>query len=241
MDLLSFFKHYERVADEHRYAELQADFHASQSFPRIPPSKMLRQAVNLYTPIVSEIFRKEFEMFMDCMLFSCGEVETISEYRVAVTENPKEHFVRFDSTDCSAICGYKKFEFMGIQCCHVLKVLDFRNIKELPIRYFLKRWTKEAKVGIEDSRGVTNDGDVRSPTATSTHAPFSSPYAQQQGVHGMNQFCQVSIYVTDLFKVNYLSLHLKLKWIRCMQESLASDLQPHSFHGAVQLTQVNET
>jgi len=74
MDLLSFFKHYERVADEHHYAELQADFHASQSFPRMPPSAMLRQAANLYTPIMFEIFRKEFEMFMDCTLFSCGEL-----------------------------------------------------------------------------------------------------------------------------------------------------------------------
>ncbi|XP_020250033.1 protein FAR1-RELATED SEQUENCE 5-like [Asparagus officinalis] len=208
LDLLSFFKHYERVVDEHRYAELQADFHASQSFPRIPPSKMLRQAANLYTPVVFEIFRKEFEMFMDCMLFSCGEVETISEYRVSVTENPKEHFVRFDSTDCSAICSCKKFEFVGIQCCHVLKVLDFRNIKELPIRYFLKRWTKEAKVGNEDNRDVAND-DLRSPTATSLQVPLPLPCAQQQGFHGMNQFTQ---------------------------ESPASDLHQHSFLGTAQLT-----
>ncbi|XP_008782870.1 protein FAR1-RELATED SEQUENCE 5-like isoform X2 [Phoenix dactylifera] len=210
LDLLSFFKHYERVVDEHRYAELQADFHASQSFPRIPPSKMLRQAANIYTPVVFEIFRREFEMFMDCMLYSCGEVDTTSEYRVAVTEKPKEHFVRFDSSDCSAICTCKKFEFMGIQCCHVLKVLDFRNIKELPQKYYLKRWRKDAKSGNEgDNRAVANDGDRRSPTSSSLNVPVSS-YAQQQGFHGMSQF---------------------------NQDSPVSDLQPNSFHGSTQLAQ----
>ncbi|KAE8767581.1 protein FAR1-RELATED SEQUENCE 5-like [Hordeum vulgare] len=93
-DFLSSFKHYERVLDENRYAELQADFHASQSFPRIPPSKMLKQAANIYTPVVFEKFRREFEMFVDSVIYSCGESGTASDYRVAVTDRPGEHYVR---------------------------------------------------------------------------------------------------------------------------------------------------
>lgn len=210
LDLLPFFRHYERVVDEHRYAELQADFHASQSFPRIPPSKMLRQAANIYTPIVFEIFRKEFEMFVDCMLFSCAEADPTYDYKVVVTENPKEHVVRFDSTESFATCSCKKFEFMGVPCCHVLKVLDFKNIKELPLRYFLKRWTKEAKVGIEDNQGAANDIDPRSPTPPSIPIPLSSPYIPHLGFHGLNQFTN---------------------------DSSASELQQHSFHGNTQLCQ----
>ncbi|XP_020089892.1 protein FAR1-RELATED SEQUENCE 5 isoform X3 [Ananas comosus] len=178
LDLLSFFKYYERVVDEHRYAELQADFHASQSFPRIPPSKMLRQAANMYTPAVFEMFRKEFEIFMDCMLYSCGEIGTIAEYKVIVGEKPKDHFVRLDSSDCSVACSCKKFEFIGIQCGHVLKVLDVRNIKELPERYFLKRWRRNAKAGNEkDPKGVDSDSLLD---------------AQHQSFHGMSQFSQES-------------------------------------------------
>ncbi|XP_020105097.1 protein FAR1-RELATED SEQUENCE 5-like isoform X3 [Ananas comosus] len=211
LDLLSFFRNYERVLEEHRYAELQADFHASQSFPRIPPSKMLRQAANIYTPVVFEIFRKEFEMFMDSMLFSCGEVGTASDYRVAITEKPKEHFVRFESSDCSVVCSCKKFEFTGIQCCHALKVLDFRNIKELPQKYFLKRWRKDAKSGNKgENQGVANEGDSRSPTSSSLNVPASS-YANQQGFHAMNLYSQ---------------------------DSAASDLHQQPFHGAAhQLSQ----
>nr|CAD1827373.1 unnamed protein product [Ananas comosus var. bracteatus] len=174
LDLLSFFKYYERVVDEHRYAELQADFHASQSFPRIPPSKMLRQAANMYTPAVFEMFRKEFEIFMDCMLYSCGEIGTIAEYKVIVGEKPKDHFVRLDSSDCSVTCSCKKFEFIGIQCGHVLKVLDVRNIKELPERYFLKRWRRNAKAGNEkDPKGVDSDSLLD---------------AQHQSFHGISGF-----------------------------------------------------
>ncbi|ONM59625.1 Protein FAR1-RELATED SEQUENCE 5 [Zea mays] len=146
-------EHYERAVDEHRYAELQADFQASQSYPRIPPAKMLKQTAHTYTPVVFEIFRKEFELFMDSVLFSCGEAGTTSEYKVASSEKPKEHFVRFDSSDCSCLCTCRKFEFMGIPCCHMLKVLDYRNIKELPQKYLLKRWRRTAKSANEDNEG----------------------------------------------------------------------------------------
>lgn len=168
-DLLSFFKNYEKVVSECRYAELQADFHASQSFPRIPPSKMLRQAASMYTPAVFEMFRKEFDIFMDCMLYNSGEYGTITEYRISVGEQPKEYYVRLDSTDLSVACSCKKFEFMGIHCGHVVKVLDFRNVKELPERYFLRRWKRDAKADLEPN----------SPTVSSMHGQI--PVDPHQG------------------------------------------------------------
>ncbi|KAJ4783065.1 Protein FAR1-RELATED SEQUENCE 5 [Rhynchospora pubera] len=166
LDLFSFFKHYERALEEHRYAELQADFNASQSFPRIPQSRLLRQAAGIYTPVVFEIFRREFEMFVDSVLYSCGGsatrfqvgvMEQPGEYfKVGVMDRPGEHFVRFNSSDMSVACSCKKFEFMGVQCCHVLKVLDFRNIKELPKRYYLKRWRKDVKSYGDEVVGCTS-------------------------------------------------------------------------------------
>ncbi|XP_072977790.1 protein FAR1-RELATED SEQUENCE 5-like [Typha angustifolia] len=185
IDLLTFFKYYERLVDEHRYAELQADFHASQSFPRVPPSKMLKQAANLYTPAIFEIFRREFEVFMDCMLYSSGEVGTISEYKIIVGGKPKDYFVRLDSSDCSVACSCKKFEFIGVQCGHVLKVLDVRNIKELPERYFLERWRRDAKSGKQkDPRGVESDPKPSSDSVM--RVPLLS-YGSRQGFHGTSQ------------------------------------------------------
>ncbi|ONK62280.1 uncharacterized protein A4U43_C07F2280 [Asparagus officinalis] len=80
-------------------------------------------------------------------IMHCGEVGTISEYKVTIEERIKDHFVKFDSLDLTATCTCKMFDFIGIQCRHVLKVLDARNIKDLPPHYILKRWRKDAKTG----------------------------------------------------------------------------------------------
>lgn len=144
---LHFFEQYKRILDERRRAELHADVIASQNTRKPPSMRMLRQAANAYTPAAFKMFEKEFELYMDCMLYNCGDVGTTSDYKVTVDDNPKGHFVRFDSLEGIVTCSCKNFEFMGIQCRHVLKVLDSRNIKELPPQYILKRWRKDAKVG----------------------------------------------------------------------------------------------
>lgn len=40
-----------------------------------------------------------------------------------------------------------KFERVGCLCSHALKVLDHRNIKVVPSRYILDRWTGHARLG----------------------------------------------------------------------------------------------
>ncbi|XP_020251246.1 protein FAR1-RELATED SEQUENCE 5-like isoform X2 [Asparagus officinalis] len=163
MDLTQFFKQYEKSLSEGRHAELQADYHANQGNPRIPPLRLLWQAASAYTPAVFDMFRREFELFMDCMVYNCGEAGTLSQYEVTTKQKNKSHFVRFDSSDGTVICTCKKFEFAGIQCCHVLKVLDFRNIKELPPQCILKRWRKDAKAGsFRENHGFSLDADPSS-------------------------------------------------------------------------------
>ncbi|ONK65804.1 uncharacterized protein A4U43_C06F1140 [Asparagus officinalis] len=109
-----------------------------------------------------EIFEKEFHLYMDCVLYNCGEVGTMSEYKVTTEEGVKDHFVKFDSSDLSASCTCKMFEFVGILCHHVLKVLDSRNIKDLPQQYILKRWRKDVKGGISGDRMELTEDDTRS-------------------------------------------------------------------------------
>ncbi|XP_028557014.1 protein FAR1-RELATED SEQUENCE 5 [Dendrobium catenatum] len=162
-DLSYFFRQYEKLLEEKRYAELQADYHANQGIPRIPHLRMLWQAANMYTPAMFEIFRSEFELFMNCVVCSCGEIGTFSEYEVTLKGKTRAHFVRFDSLDGTVICSCKKFFFVGIQCCHVLKVLDFRDIKELPQQFILKRWRKDAKSGsLRDNQGLVLEEDPNS-------------------------------------------------------------------------------
>ena len=54
-------------------------------------------------------------------------------------------------------CSCKKFEFVGILCCHALKILDINNIKKIPEQYVLNRWTVDAKVVHIKSNSETHE------------------------------------------------------------------------------------
>nr|TKW35320.1 hypothetical protein SEVIR_2G364300v2 [Setaria viridis]TKW35321.1 hypothetical protein SEVIR_2G364300v2 [Setaria viridis]TKW35324.1 hypothetical protein SEVIR_2G364300v2 [Setaria viridis] len=142
----AFYADMKSVQQKESLTKLEADVNANQSTKK-PPMRMLRQAANVYTPAAFKMFEREFELYMDCMLYNCGEMGTIFEYRISVEDNPKDHFVKFDSHNSMMNCTCKTFEFIGIPCRHMLKVLDTRNIKDLPVQYIVKRWTKDAKSG----------------------------------------------------------------------------------------------
>lgn len=146
-DLLNFFEQFERLLCDRRSAEMEADVNANQSTKKPPSMRMLRQAANAYTPSAFKMFEREFELYMDCMLYICGEMSTIFEYRISVEDKSRDHFVKFDSLNSMMNCTCKTFEFIGIPCRHMLKVLDMRNIKDLPAQYIMKRWRKDAKSG----------------------------------------------------------------------------------------------
>jgi len=155
-DILQFFKRYETMLEEHRSKKLYADVDGNQVTLPIPSLRMLKQSSNAYTPEAFKMFQGEFEAYMNCMSFPCSVVGTISEYKITLDEKPSEGIVKFDALDGSATCSCRKFESVGIQCCHVLKVLDLKNIKELPEQYILKRWRKDARfVRIEEPNGCS--------------------------------------------------------------------------------------
>ncbi|XP_020187514.1 uncharacterized protein [Aegilops tauschii subsp. strangulata] len=145
IDLPYFFNRYDKFLEEKRLAEQEADYLGVQMTQRVPPLRLLWQAANTYTPALFELFRLEFELVLACMVYCCGEIGPISEYEVTVKNRPQVHFVRFDSSEYMVLCSCKKFEFVGLPCCHALKVLEIKNIKELPPQYILKRWRKDAQ------------------------------------------------------------------------------------------------
>lgn len=162
MDLRNFFINYDKFLEEKRLAEQQADYLGAQITQRVAPLRLLWQAANSYTPTLFEMFKMEFEQTSNCMVYSCGEIGPISEYQVTVKDRPRVQLVRFDSSECMVGCSCKKFEFIGLPCCHVLKILELRNIKELPPHYILKRWRKDAQSESPENYGfaVTNE-DVK--------------------------------------------------------------------------------
>ena len=76
------------------------------------------------------------------------------EYVVSLLSKVGDHKVSFDPCTKSITCSCRKFETIGILCCHALKVYDVNDVKLLPDQYFLNRWTKKARSGvIHDVKG----------------------------------------------------------------------------------------
>ena len=69
-------------------------------------------------------------------------------------DNSKERHVKREGNGTLS-CSCTLFEMEGIICSHIIKVLkETLNIKEIPYRYILKRWTKHARAErVQDMHG----------------------------------------------------------------------------------------
>ncbi|KAK6926278.1 MULE transposase domain [Dillenia turbinata] len=154
LDVLQFFKHFEAVVNEQRHKELQASYEMTNKLPRLMGNVvLLKHAIELYTPRAFEMFQHEYERSLNIVLNLCNENGPLFEYKANIFGQAREHTVTFNSLDDTVICNCLKFEHAGLLCSHAIKVLDHRNIKVVPSKYFLNRWTKDARTKSESKDG----------------------------------------------------------------------------------------
>ncbi|KAI3965204.1 hypothetical protein MKX01_027695 [Papaver californicum] len=126
------------------------------------------RASERYTRKVFLLFQEEYVGTLDLFAEVSDEDGTNCTYKVSSFENVKPCIVIYDSSDNTVKCSCKKFEFMGILCAHALKVLHSRRLLDIPLQYYLNRWTKDARSGAV----VNNDYQ-------SVHLASSSPVTVQ--------------------------------------------------------------
>ncbi|GJY02822.1 protein FAR1-related sequence 6 [Tanacetum coccineum] len=78
--------------------------------------------------------------------------DTISIYHVTNIVERKHglkkrvvYNVSYDVVGCDIKCSCHLFEFRGIVCRHMVKILIENDVKELPSCYILSRWRKDVK------------------------------------------------------------------------------------------------
>jgi zinc finger SWIM domain-containing protein 3 len=146
-DMFTLFRHFDRLVIDKRYEEVTCDFRATQSTPKPKAAlEIFKQAAKVYTPAIFKLFEEEVLQTLNCDLFYCGDDGAEKVYKTRVHGKHHEHTVKFSPLESTVICSCKKFEFAGILCSHALKILDVNNIKFVPKKYILKRWTVDAKV-----------------------------------------------------------------------------------------------
>ncbi|XP_057771200.1 protein FAR1-RELATED SEQUENCE 5-like [Salvia miltiorrhiza] len=150
LNIMQFFNNFEQVVEEKRYSELRCDFEARQKLPRLSleSSPMLQQLSKVYTPSVFDLFQKEFVLFAAAYIKHKQETPSSFEYVIGLINHDREWRVTHDPNTKMLICSCRRFEMVGLICCHIVKVYDVMDIKILPEHYILKRWTREARSGV---------------------------------------------------------------------------------------------
>lgn len=141
-----FLKYFGRAVNDLRYKELEANYDMGQYMPRlIGDAIMLKQAREVYTPVIFKMFQQEYENYLNIVIDQYVDNASSFEYKVSTYGQIRQHTVIYSSQDDSVSCSCMKFQSVGILCSHALKVLDYRNVKIVPSQYILKRWTREAR------------------------------------------------------------------------------------------------
>ncbi|KAM3340118.1 protein FAR1-RELATED SEQUENCE 7 [Capsicum galapagoense] len=160
--LCEFIIRYEKSLEQRREEERKEDFNSFNLQPVLHTKDPIEdQGRRLYTITMFKVFQKEL---LECYSYVAIKINVegaISRYLVQKCGNGDErNTVAFNASNLNISCSCKMFEFEGVLCRHALKVFQIMNIRELPSRYILHRWTKDAKYGIlrdVDSGGTSQD------------------------------------------------------------------------------------
>ncbi|KAE9607264.1 putative Zinc finger, SWIM-type, FHY3/FAR1 family [Lupinus albus] len=115
---------------------------------------LLKNARDVYTPVIFNLVYREYEKSCNLIFKGYSQNLQLIEYEVGSFPSMRQHTVTYNSESQSIECSCKKFQFIGILCSHVLRVLNHLNIIIIPPKYILKRWTKHARSGcVLDNKG----------------------------------------------------------------------------------------
>lgn len=99
--------------------------------------------------------------------------------------------VVYDSNDMSVVCSCKKFVRMGLVCSHMFVVFQNLNIKHIPDKYILSRWSKNAAVvpGENFRSELLNDVAVTETNRIS----MNHVYSEVHSIAGLDQGNEIRI------------------------------------------------
>ena len=131
-------------------SEFNEYFRCKQGAPQraIKKSGILGHAAQVYTCKIFLLFENEYlnSLAIEWKRVDCQD--TIDVFEVKEKDSERVRIVHFDYFNSNTSCSYKKFESLGILCCHALRVFNLKILTKIPSQYILKCWTNEAKKGM---------------------------------------------------------------------------------------------
>ncbi|XP_057452449.1 protein FAR1-RELATED SEQUENCE 5-like [Lotus japonicus] len=151
-NLVEFVQHYQRCIDLMRFKEVCADFESSHGEHSLEmPLRLIERlaskidTTNIFFK-VRTVLRKAlttrvvvFKQNLICTIYSVSKYRC-SDYRWLVVVSSSMSEIK---------CSCLRMESNGIPCEHLLAVIAFLDMDEIPKCLVLERWTKDAKVSCE--------------------------------------------------------------------------------------------
>ncbi|XP_009131712.1 protein FAR1-RELATED SEQUENCE 12 isoform X1 [Brassica rapa] len=162
--LREFIGRYEQGLEQRREEERKEDFNSYNLQPFLQTKEPVEeQCRRLYTLTVFRIFQNELVQSYSYLCLKTYEEGAMSRFLVRKCGNESEkHAVTFNATNLNSSCSCQMFEHEGLLCRHVLKVFNLLEVKELPSKYILHRWTKNAEFGfVRDMESGVSSQDLK--------------------------------------------------------------------------------
>ncbi|KAJ0972994.1 hypothetical protein J5N97_020953 [Dioscorea zingiberensis] len=152
--LKQFVEQYDNALKSKIEKENKADFASFNSnFPLLTDCYFEKQLQEAFTNEIFKLFQDELRGMLYCNLVLIKSDGPIYTFEVSDIFRGKEGKFRrqvvfnvcYNEAEFDIKCSCRLFEFRGIICRHICKVLIERNVKEISSQYILPRWRKDVK------------------------------------------------------------------------------------------------
>ncbi|KAL0343075.1 UNVERIFIED_CONTAM: protein FAR-RED IMPAIRED RESPONSE 1 [Sesamum angustifolium] len=144
--LKEFLHQYNIMLQDKYDDEAKADFDTWYRQPGLKsPSPYGKQMAKIYTHAVFKKFQVEVLGVVACHpKLECKDGLTTT-FKVQDFEQNQVHKVMWNEKTADTSCTCRLFEYNGFLCRHVMIILQISGVNNIPAKYILKRWTKDAK------------------------------------------------------------------------------------------------
>ncbi|RYQ90632.1 hypothetical protein Ahy_B09g096681 isoform A [Arachis hypogaea] len=156
-NLVEFIQHFNPCVDHIRWKEVQADLASVNGRPSMQTcfQQLKRSAANVYTLSIFHMFQPILVRAASMKVINMRQTGSYVIYSVGLDRMPNEMWRVFCcDIEMEFNCLCMRMESFGIPCEHIVCVLVHEDIEELPRSLVLPRWTKTAKVGLQNAVGL---------------------------------------------------------------------------------------
>ncbi|XP_072974450.1 protein FAR1-RELATED SEQUENCE 6-like [Typha angustifolia] len=152
--LQQFLSNYEMIVQSKHEKEVMADHESFHKSPQlITQIYMEQQLSKVYTFNMFKMFQDEMKALTYCTpslvkidgLVSIFQVIEHVSSKDGRTIEQKSYEVLYNENELEVRCICCCFQFKGIICRHVLSVLTYQDVVEVPSKFIVERWRKDFK------------------------------------------------------------------------------------------------